>query len=267
MRFALTLILASFLVTPLHAYQPIRVMLGKPDETKQQAHITIHMPAKPNGMSIIICPGGGYGGVVAGPEGNQIAVWLREHGITGVVLQYRLPRGRHDVPLNDAQAALKYIREHSKGLGLDRKRVGVMGFSAGGHLASTLATHAPSDKLRPDFCILIYPVITMGKHTHGGSKMNLLGAKPSAELIKRFSNELRVTADTPPTFLAHAIDDEPVPPINSQLFYEACKKHSVPAVYLELPDGGHGLNGYKGSSWDKWQEQAIDWIKHLGTAR
>ena len=103
----------------------------------------------------------------------------------------------------------------------------------------------------------------MGKHTHSGSKMNLLGGKPSAELIQRFSNELRVTANTPPTFLAHAIDDKPVPPINSQLFYEACKKHGVPAVYLKLPDGGHGLNGYKGASWDKWQERAIEWISHL----
>ncbi len=263
MRSFLVLILAFFMTGPLQAYQPIRIMLGKPDENNEQAHITVHMPIEPTGKSIIICPGGGYGGVVAGPEGNGIAVWLREHGITGVVLQYRLPRGRHAVPLSDAQTALKYMREHANEFKLDPNDIGVMGFSAGGHLASTLATHAPSETLRPDFAILIYPVITMGQHTHGGSKRNLLGPDPSDALIKKYSNELRVDKNTPPTFLAHAIDDEPVPPINSRLYHEACKQHAVRSIYLELPDGGHGLNGYKGPSWDKWQSEAIKWLRWL----
>ncbi len=263
MRFTFSFILAFFMAIQLEAYQPIRVMLGKPDETDQQAHITIHLPPDPNGASVIICPGGGYGGVVAGPEGNRIAVWLREHGFTGVVLQYRLPKGRHHVPLADAQSALKYMREHAAAYKLDPNQIGVMGFSAGGHLASTLATHAPSDKLRPEFAVLVYPVITMQQHTHAGSKRNLLGANPSDELIKQYSNELRVTAKTPPTFLAHAVDDKPVPPINSKLFHDACKKHEVPSVYLELPDGGHGLNGYQGPSWDKWQQESMKWMKQL----
>ncbi|MBH56616.1 MAG: alpha/beta hydrolase [Planctomycetaceae bacterium] len=263
MRLTLPLILAFFTATQLQAYQPIRVMLGKPDENKEQAFIDIHMPTDPNGMSVIICPGGGYGNVVAGPEGNNIAAWLREHGITGVVLHYRLPRERHDVPLSDAQAAYTHMREHASGLKLDANRIGVMGFSAGGHLASTLATHATTNKLRPAFAILVYPVITMRQHTHAGSKRNLLGVNPTEDLIKQFSNELRVSPDTPPTFLAHAIDDEPVPPINSKLFHQACKKHDVPSVYLELPDGGHGLNGYQGASWDKWQSESLKWMLGL----
>jgi len=263
MRSTLTLILAFFMATPSPASQPNRVMLGKPDENNEQAFIDIHVPPKPNGTSIIICPGGGYGRVVAGPEGENIAVWLGEHGITGVVLHYRLPQGRHQVPLTDAQSAMKHLREHANDLHLDGDKIGVMGFSAGGHLASTLATHATTDELRPAFTVLIYPVITMREHTHGGSKRNLLGPTPSDKLIKQFSNELRVTPQTPPTFLAHAVDDKPVPPINSKLFHEACKKHKVPSIYLELPDGGHGLNGYQGPSWDKWQAKSLTWILDL----
>ncbi|MEC9096359.1 MAG: alpha/beta hydrolase [Planctomycetota bacterium] len=263
MRFTLTLILAFFLTASSQACQPIRVQLGKPDENNEQAQITIHPPTTPNGISVIICPGGGYGGVVAGPEGNQIAVWLGEHGITGVVLQYRLPQGRYEVPHQDAQSALKYLRKHAERLKLNPNQIGVMGFSAGGHLASTLATHATKDLLRPNFAVLIYPVITMQTHTHAGSKRNLLGANPSAALVARFSNELRVTSKTPPTFLAHAVDDKPVPPINSELFHKACKTNKVPSRYLELPDGGHGLNGYQGASWDKWQRESLKWIFEL----
>ncbi|MBA63014.1 MAG: alpha/beta hydrolase [Planctomycetaceae bacterium] len=263
MRFIYTFILAFFIANSLQACQPIQVKLGKSDENNEQAELTIHLPPNPNGTSVIICPGGGYGGVVAGPEGDRIAGWLGEHDITGAVLRYRLPRGRHEVPHHDAQSALKYIREHAQRLNLDPNKVGVMGFSAGGHLASTLATHATTDALRPDFTILIYPVITMQKHTHTGSKRNLLGANPSDELVKRFSNELRVTSRTPPTFLAHAVDDKPVSPINSELFHQACKKHKVPSIYLELPDGGHGLNGYQGASWEKWQQESLQWILKL----
>ena len=263
MRFSLPLILAFFMATPLQATQPTRVKLGKPDENNEQAFIDIHRPLNPNGTSIIICPGGGYGTVVSGPEGDKIAVWLGEHGITGIVLHYRLPQGRNNVPLTDAQSAMKHLRKHANVLHLDTNKIGVMGFSAGGHLASTLATHATTGKLRPAFAVLVYPVITMQEHTHRGSKQNLLGPSPSEELVKQFSNELRVTPRTPPTFLAHAIDDKPVPPINSRLFHEACKKHKVPSIFLELPDGGHGLNGYQGPSWDKWQAESLNWIMDL----
>jgi hypothetical protein len=157
---------------------------------------------------------------------------------------------------------------------LNAERVGIMGFSAGGHLASTAATHFdagraeaqdPLDRLscRPDFAILVYPVVTMGPITHGGSKKNLLGENPSAELIERFSNEKQVTERTPPMFLAHALDDAPVPPENSRLLFAALQTQKSPSKYLELPSGGHGLNGYKGPMWDAWQTQSLQWLADL----
>ena len=207
-----------------------------------------------------------------GAEGHGIAKWLNEHGITGVVLQYRLPKGRSFIPLEDAQRAIRLVRHRSKEWGLNGNRIGIMGFSAGGHLASTAATHFPKfgqppakdpfDRIscRPDFAVLIYPVVTMGKHTHVGSKRNLLGNNPDPKMVVLFSNEKQVTKDTPPIFMAHAVDDRPVPPENSRLLYAALKKEGIQSKYLELPNGGHGLNGYKGPSWDAWQVGAIDWL-------
>lgn len=238
------------------------------------AWITVHRPASPNGTAVVICPGGGYGGLVTGGEGHGIAKWLNGHGITGVVLEYRLPNGRSFVPLLDAQRAIRTVRANAKQWKLDPARVGIIGFSAGGHLASTAATHFdlgnadatnPIDRLscRPDFAILVYPVITMGETTHGGSRTRLLGESPSDELVTLFSNEKQVTANTPPTFLAHAVDDKPVPIENSRLFHKACQAFKVPSRLLELPAGGHGLNGYQGPMWDAWQSQSIAWIKQL----
>ncbi|MGE0609650.1 MAG: alpha/beta hydrolase [Pirellulales bacterium] len=238
------------------------------------ARITLHRPEKPNGVAVVICPGGGYGGLVVGGEGHGIAKWLNKHGVTGVVLEYRLPAGRHQVPLLDAQRALRTARANANAWGIDPARVGIMGFSAGGHLASTAATHFDSgdqqaddpigrQSCRPDFAILVYPVVSMGPATHGGSKSNLLGKDPSAELISLYSNESQVTEQTPPTFLAHAQDDKPVPPENSRAFFSALVAHHVPAKYLELPSGGHGLNGYKGPMWDAWQQQSLAWLLEL----
>jgi acetyl esterase/lipase len=238
------------------------------------AQITVHKPEKPNGTAIVICPGGGYGGLVTGAEGHGIAAWLNRHGITGVVLEYRLPRGRSSVPLLDAQRAIRTVRANAKAWGLDPAKVGIMGFSAGGHLASTAGTHFDDGNLkaddpverqssRPDFMVLVYPVITMGEKTHGGSKHNLLGKNPDEKLVDLFSNEKQVTAKTPPAFLAHAKDDKPVPPENSQAFYDALQAQKVPAKYLELPSGGHGLNGYKGPMWDAWQEQSLAWLVEM----
>lgn len=238
------------------------------------ALITVHRAGNPNGAAIVICPGGGYGGLVTGAEGHGIAKWLNGHGITGVVLQYRLPRGRSHVPLFDAQRAIRTVRMHAEEWDVNPARVGIMGFSAGGHLAATAGTHfeagdAKSDEpykrisSRPDFMVLVYPVITMGKATHGGSKKNLLGSDPSPELIELFSNEKQITKETPPAFLAHALDDRPVPPVNSRMFYEALQAHKVPSKYLELPSGGHGLNGYKGPMWDAWQKQSLEWLLEL----
>ena len=222
----------------------------------------------------MICPGGGYGGLVVGPEGHGIAAWLNEHGITGVVLEYRLPRGRHAVPLLDAQRAIRTVRASGKIWNVDPAKIGIIGFSAGGHLASTAATHfddgdpTATDAIdrvscRPDFAILVYPVVTMGETTHGGTKANLLGKDPSPKLLKLYSNEQQVTDDTPPMFLAHALDDQPVPPENSRLLYAALQKHNIPSEYLELPSGGHGLNGYKGPMWDAWQTQSLKWLASL----
>ena len=255
---------------------PAPVGDGKTEEGN--AWITVHRPANStadsNGSAIVICPGGGYGGLVVGPEGHGIATWLNKHGITGVVLEYRLPAGRHAVPLLDAQRAIRTVRANAKEWGLNPAKIGIMGFSAGGHLASTAGTHFDAgdpkakdaiDRLscRPDFMILVYPVITFGEQTHSGTKMNLLGKDPSPELIKLYSNEQQVTSKTPPTFLAHALDDGPVPPENSKAMYAALQQNKVPSKYLELPSGGHGLNGYKGPMWDAWQEQSLEWLAEL----
>lgn len=248
--------------------------IGNGEFQETEVFITVHRPAKANGAAIVICPGGGYGGLVTGGEGHGIAAWLNKHGITGVVLEYRLPAGRTYVPLLDAQRAIRTVRARSAELGVDPARIGIMGFSAGGHLASTADTHfdggdpKSADPIarvncRPDFAILVYPVISMGDKTHQGSKQNLLGANPSKELVELFSNEKQVTDKTPPTFLAHAKDDTVVVPENAQMFYDALQAHKVPSRYLELPSGGHGLNGYKGPMWDAWQEQSLAWLGEL----
>ncbi|MCA9016165.1 MAG: alpha/beta hydrolase [Planctomycetaceae bacterium] len=248
--------------------------IGNDQFEKADVKITVHQPAKGNGAAIVICPGGGYQRLVTGGEGHGIAKWLNQHGITGVVLEYRMPDGRSFVPLLDAQQAIRTVRANAKQWNIDPAKVGIMGFSAGGHLASTAATHfdagdSKSDdpvkrqSSRPDFAILVYPVVTMGATTHGGSKKNLLGADPSPELIELFSNEKQVTAQTPPIFLAHALDDKPVPPENSRALYQALQAKNIPSKYLELPSGGHGLNGYKGPMWDAWQKQSMEWLAKL----
>lgn len=237
--------------------------------------MTVYRPAKANGASVVICPGGGYGGLVTGGEGSGIAMWLNTHGITGFVLEYRLPRGRQLVPLLDAQRAIRIVRSKAETWGCDPKRVGIIGFSAGGHLASTAATHFDAGKpdatdpierlsCRPDFAVLVYPVISMGPKGHGGSKRNLLGNSPTAESVALFSNETQVTAQSPPTYLAHALDDRVVPAENSEMFYEALQAKQVAAHYLELPSGDHGLNGYKGPMWDAWQSGSLKWLASQG---
>ena len=237
------------------------------------ASITVHRPTpeRANGAAMVICPGGGYSGLVTNQEGHGIAKWLNQHGITGIVLEYRLPKGRSFVPLLDAQRAIRTVRFKAKEWSIDPSRIGIIGFSAGGHLASTAGTHFddgdpkatdPIDRMgcRPDFAILIYPVVTMGEKTHGGSKTNLLGRDPKPELVDLFSNEKQVTDKTPPMFLAHAKDDKVVAPENSQMLYEVLQARKLVAEYLELPSGGHGLNGYKGPMWDAWQTKSLEWL-------
>jgi len=239
-----------------------------------KAKLTVHLPDNPNGTAIVICPGGGYGGLVTKGEGHGIAAWLNQHGIAGIVLEYRLPAGRPYVPLLDAQRALRAVRAHATKWKVDPKKVGIIGFSAGGHLASTATVHfdlgegkntdaIARESSRPDFSILIYPVISMDVGVHRGSKKNLMGETPAAALTDYFSTHKHVKASTPPAFLAHAVDDKVVPIENSRMFYEAQKKVGLPTRLIELPNGGHGLNGYKGPSWDKWQAESLLWLKEL----
>jgi acetyl esterase/lipase len=240
-----------------------------------EAGFTVHLPQKPNGAALVVCPGGGYGGLVVGAEGHGIAKWLNAHGIAGIVLEYRLPKGRPFVPLLDAQRALRQVRAHAAEWKIDPKRLGIIGFSAGGHLASTALTHfdmgdqnaadpVARQGCRPDFGILVYPVVTMEEQGHRGSRNNLLGADPTPELVRLFSNEKQVGPQTPPCFLTHALNDKVVPPENSARFYATLQTHKVAGKYLELPEGGHGLNGYKGPMWDAWQKQSLEWLAALG---
>ena len=230
---------------------------------------------KGNGAAIVLCPGGGYIRHVTAREGYPIAEWLNENGIACIILEYRLPLLRHAVPLLDAQRALRLTRANATRWHVDPQRIGILGFSAGGHVASTATAHFDAGRsdaadpverqsCRPSFAWLVYPVVTMGQYTHTGSRKELLGENPPADLISLYSNELRVSADTPPVFLAHAVDDKPVPIENSRQFVEAMKSHQRAVELLELPSGGHGLNGCKGPLWEQWKTAALRWSAQQG---
>ncbi len=236
--------------------------------------ITVYVPqtAKKPCAAILICPGGGYGGLCSSYEGHDIANWLDQFGIAGVVLKYRLNPYRHPIPMNDAQRAMRLVRSHAAEWGIDANRLGIMGFSAGGHLASTVGTHYDRGiagamdvierfSCRPDFMVLVYPVISMGKVTHGGSRRNLLGDNPSQEMMDNLSNELLVTEDTPPAFLAHSVKDTMVNVENSRLFANALKAKGVAVTLFELPKGEHGLGCGKGDEWASWQAECVKWLK------
>ena len=225
------------------------------------------------GAAIVVCPGGGYSHLSEIKEGSDVARWLNSIGISAFVLKYRLGMRYHAPnPLLDAARAMRIVRARAKEWDLDANRIGILGFSAGGHLASTLGTHFDLGKAdssdaiervssRPDLMILIYPVITMGDLTHRGSKLNLLGESPTAELIKLYSNELQVTKDTPPTFIAHSVADPAVPIENSMMFAEALRKAKVP---FELHFYEHGPHGFGLAPTDPilatWTERCADWL-------
>ena len=215
-----------------------------------------------SGAAVLICPGGGYWGVSVENEGTSVAKYLNKLGVSAFVLYYRMPNQHPEIPLKDAQTAMQIIRKRAKEWNIDPHKVGIAGFSAGGHLASTAGTHF-NKKNRPDFMILGYPVISMNKDiTHGGSRKNLIGETPSAELEKRFSNELQVTEKTPPTFIVVATDDKTVPVENSYLFYKALQAKNVPAKIYTFDIGGHGFGMRKsGIEADKWPELLRDWLK------
>ena len=246
--------------------------------------LTPYLPAPEatTGAAIIVCPGGGYGGLAA-HEGNDYALWLNELGITAFVLKYRLGSAgyRHPVMLQDVSRALRTVRARAGEWKLDTKRIGIIGSSAGGHLASTLLTHFdagdpkaadPIDRVssRPDLGILCYPVITLGEKTHQGSKHNLLGDNPSPELVKLLSNEQQVTKDTPPTFLFHTAEDGAVPVENSLMFAAALAAHHVPFSLHIYPKGQHGI-GLGTREWEPskrhpWVGECALWLKELGFA-
>lgn len=216
-----------------------------------------------SGTAVLICPGGGYTGVSVIKEGEEIAQWFNKLGVTAFVLYYRMPNGHHEIPLKDAQTALEIIHKRAKEWQVDKSKIGIMGFSAGGHLASTAGTHLKAKNNRPDFMILAYPVITMDTvFTHKGSRQNLIGKKPDEALVKLYSNELQVTAKTPPTFVFHAEDDKVVPIQNSLLFVEALKANKVPVELYTFPVGGHGI-GMRPTNpeADKWPAMLANWMK------
>ncbi len=226
--------------------------------------LTVVSPDKPTGAAVIICPGGGYGSLAYDKEGTDVAAWLAANGIAGLILKYRLPRGApgdtEPVPLQDARQAMRLAKMNASGWHLDPKRIGIMGFSAGGHLASTLATHF-TDADRPAFAVLVYPVITfIGPNAHGGSRDNLLGKNADATLLDRYCNERQVTAQTPPTFLVHAADDG-VKIANSELFAEALAKADVPHEFMRLEKGGHGFGlGVRGGEPAAWPARCLAWL-------
>jgi len=232
------------------------------------AEISIYLPekAKNTGMAILICPGGGYAGLAIGHEGVQFARWLNLQGIAAIILKYRMPNKHKEIPLDDAWQAMRYVREHAKELDINENKIGIAGFSAGGHLAATASNRFATSgtSTRPDFSILFYPVITMEVATHGGSKANLLGEKPSAADIHIYSNEKQVNANTPPSILLLSDDDNSVQPENSIGYYKALKNNKIPATMYIFPEGGHGW-GMRDNF--KYHSQMLDllsmWLKDI----
>ncbi len=214
------------------------------------------------GTAVLICPGGGYSGVSAVKEGAEIAKWFNELGVSAFVLYYRMPNGHYEIPLKDAQTALSIIHKRSREWKINKKKIGIMGFSAGGHLASTVGTHFKTKAERPAFMLLAYPVVTMNKDlTHKGSRDNLLGKNPSDELVKLYSNELQVNKQTPPTFIIHARDDGAVPIANSENLLEALQKNKVPAKLVTYDEGGHGFGmRKKGIPVENWPQKMKSWL-------
>jgi len=295
----LLLLISSFMVaTTVFAQQEMPLYAGpvpnsKPAPDKESAvskdnvlriskvsvpTLTVYKPANPNGMSVIICPGGGYSILAFDKEGTRVAEEMNKWGITAFVLKYRLPDDTTNIdrsiaPLMDAQQAIRLVRSKAAEWGLKKDKIGIMGFSAGGHLASTAATHFKKNvditnkdttSVRPDFAILVYPVISFDSSiTHKGSRNNLVGAKASAETINLFSNELQVTAKTPPSFLVHAGDDGGVPVENSVRYYQACIKYKVPVEMHLYPKGGHGFGMYNKTTSDNWMERLKNWLSGL----
>jgi acetyl esterase/lipase len=274
--FAGVIILLSSIATaaPPADRQTIQLWSGKapgaqgdgPADTPQ---VQVFLPHDASKASIVVCPGGGYGGL-ANHEGPLVGEWLASQGVTAFVLRYRLgPKYHHPVELGDAQRAIRLVRANASEWKLDPMKIGILGFSAGGHLTSSAATHYdagnansddPIEKVscRPDFQIVIYPVITMGSGGHAGSKRNLLGADPDPKLVELLSNEKQVTKDTPPAFIVHTVEDQAVPVSNSDNYAAALKAAGVQYEYIRPEKGKHGF-GMR----DDWTGPCIEWLKKM----
>lgn len=278
MKFLLCMGLFVLSQTWLHAQQPLELKLwpeGMPNDngmTCQEENgvlyvaeptLTVYPATEGNGMAIVACPGGGYGKLAMDHEGKDMAAWFNNQGITYAVLKYRMPNGHKEVPLSDARQAMRILRHRAGEWQL--KRIGIMGFSAGGHLASTVATHFEDEESHPDFQILFYPVISMDpEYTHQGTHDNLLGKQPAKEEEDDFSNELHVDGNTPPAFILHSSDDRSVPVAHSLNYYMALLRHQVPATLHIYPIGGHGW-GYRDSFTYKreWTGELEKWLREI----
>lgn len=278
------IILMSFLfiTTMLSAQKPVELLLwpnGAPNSngltgTEEDLNggrvanvvnpsITVYRAQKPNGMAIIMCPGGGYARLAMNHEGHDMASWFTTQGITYVVLKYRMPNGNYEVPLSDAEQAIRLVREHAAEWGINPQRVGIMGASAGGHLAASLASLYSSDKTRPDFQILFYPVISMQIGvTHGGSRQNLIGENPSQELEQKYSLERQVSPRSPQAFIMLSSDDGAVPPINGIGYFLALRDQKVPASLHVYPTGGHGWGFRDNFTYKRqWTGELEKWLR------
>lgn len=261
-----------------------RADIGRVISEVHEPEIEAFLPAasQRNGTSVIICPGGGYGILAWDWEGVKIAEWYNSFGVAAFVLKYRLPQSesedcRDQVALMDAQRAMRLVRSRAADWQLNPEQIGIMGFSAGGHLAATLSTHfdygdstaiLPLDRLscRPDFTVLLYPVITMDPdYAHMGSRKNLIGASPSEEKVSFFSNEKQITSDTPTAIIIHASDDESVVPENSMLYYLGLQQHQIPASLHIFQEGGHGFSMAEGmGNTEKWPLLVKSWLADRG---
>ena len=261
---------------------PEEVYEGKRVRNVSEAEIYVYLPKMGinTGAAVVICPGGGYEIEAMDHEGYDMAEWLIQQGVAGIVLKYRLPYGHDQIPLEDAQRALRIVHQKAAEWGINPAKIGIAGSSAGGHLASTAGTRFdlgkadstdPIEKFscRPDFMLLLYPVITFDEEFGDmESRTNLIGAGNKWELVEKYSNELQVTAQTPPTFLILADDDGGVPPRNSIEFYMALKKYKIPAEMHIFRDGGHGFGmNKKNLSVDQWPNLFTLWMKAQGITK
>lgn len=281
---------------PDHTREPVEILLASSEESaispeiieqrsenpsqsdrvlfhSSTATLTVTWPreGKSSVPAVLICPGGGYAKLVIDKEGHAMARWLNDHGYVAAVLKYRLPRpdisrGETPWPVQDATKAMKSLRQRADEWGIDKQAIGIMGSSAGGHLASVIATHFDEESSRPDFQILLYPVISMSDELllHERSRTNLLGNPHDPERVIFYSSEKQVTAETPPAFLIHAADDGVAKVGNSRTFHAALLNTGVPSEFVELPTGGHGFGlGVNGGDPLRWPPLCISWLEKI----